>query len=245
MYSPNMASDGEMQLSASSCSASDDISVVETLTKEGSKLMTQKRLRHSIKKYTEAYEIAESLNDKVALQSCACNLGAALIAKGEAQKAIDYLQLALPPKHSKKNKKMKNKSIVADLHFNLGLGYSLLESSYQAIEQFTSAIELFVACKDVRGFAEGYHQLGEQYLRKQQLQTAAKCFEESSTAFEQINDLFSQTKMLLKQGECLVIHGKEEDGLRVAKNCESVCEKLHISAELNNSSDIGRYYIVG
>ncbi|XP_072037817.1 uncharacterized protein [Amphiura filiformis] len=234
-----MASDGgDTHLSMSSYS--DDLSAVETLTREGSELMSQKRLRHSIKKYTKAYELAESLNDKVALQSCACNLGAALIAKGDAEEAIRYLKNALPQKHSKNGKKSKNKSILADVHYNLGLGYSVLENLSQSIRHLNYAIELFIACKDMRGFAEGYHQLGEQYLRKQQLQTAAKCFEESSRAFEEVGDLFAQTKMLLKLGESLVIHQREEAGLQVAKVCDAVCEKLHVNAEYASSSDIGK-----
>lgn len=235
-----MASDGDNSLMSSGHSTtSSDISMVETLTKEGTRLMSKKRLRRSIKKYTEAYMVAERLGDDVALQSCACNLGAALIAKGDAEQAVQYLENALPRGHNNSRNGKHSDGILADLHYNLGLGYSVLGSTKHAKKHFTKSIELFIACDDVRAFAEGYHQLGAQYLHDQQLMTAATCFEESSKAFGTINDLFSEVKMRLKQGECLVLHGKEKKGLKVAKACDIICEALLIGS-INIALDPGK-----
>ncbi|PAA90121.1 hypothetical protein BOX15_Mlig029168g1, partial [Macrostomum lignano] len=107
---------------------------VENLLRLGSQRLRQELLAEALDCFQRAYRQAIKLADAAVIRSCAFNLGACMVAIGEYERAVRYLQLVLPSDAAE-----KPVPYIGDVHFNIGVAQERLNKGDTAHEAFRHA----------------------------------------------------------------------------------------------------------
>uniref|UniRef100_A0A1I8IP44 TPR_REGION domain-containing protein n=1 Tax=Macrostomum lignano TaxID=282301 RepID=A0A1I8IP44_9PLAT len=107
---------------------------VENLLRLGSQRLRQELLAEALDCFQRAYRQAIKLADAAVIRSCAFNLGACMVAIGEYERAVRYLQLVLPSDAAE-----KPVPYIGDVHFNIGVAQERLNKGDAAHEAFRHA----------------------------------------------------------------------------------------------------------
>ncbi|XP_033633775.1 uncharacterized protein LOC117295314 [Asterias rubens] len=203
--------------------SSQEIDDVEALIKEGSSQISKQNIKKAIKKYQEAYDIAEKSGKPDVLVSCACNLGAALISQGDSDQAIKCLTRALKDTESDKN---QTDNLFGDVHFNLGLAYSMKDDHSSAVRHFKIAADVFHGCSDFKGLADSWQQLGEQHVKLAQPLKASECYKKASDGYLDAHYVFLAAKMRVREALSLYNGGNMEESLSVLLNFRKLYSQI-------------------
>uniref|UniRef100_A0A1I8HR10 TPR_REGION domain-containing protein n=1 Tax=Macrostomum lignano TaxID=282301 RepID=A0A1I8HR10_9PLAT len=104
----------------------------------GGQRLRAKQSSEALDSYQRAYRLALRLADAKLIRACAFNLGACLVARGDYDKAVNYLQLVLPSERDE-----PPVPYVADVHFNLAVAHDRLGNAEAAQEAYRTAFLLY------------------------------------------------------------------------------------------------------
>ena len=127
----------------------------------------------SLKRYHTAIDLAESLDDKIALSTLYMNMAADCMDRGDFDRASDLNMQALSLAEQ-----MGYVYQLSILHHNLGELYRHTECLDSSVEHFKQAIELANQVDDQSGVIGGMAGLAEVYLVQRRVQEAlSQCME--------------------------------------------------------------------
>lgn len=187
-------------------------------------------LESSLNFCEECLSVSVSINDGVAEAQAALidayrNYSQQLIARGEGNKAIDFLQKSL---------KVANESGVflslAICHQELGLCYKQLEMLNKAIEHFEKAYHIYNGLENVEGQSAAVSALATSYKYMGNVELAVENFKKLHDLAQQTGNAQDKAMSCLTMGKILWESGQKEEALKWFE------KNFQISIELDDNS---------
>ncbi|XP_071486155.1 uncharacterized protein [Diadema antillarum] len=199
-------------------SNSESVQLVDGMLKSANADVANHKYSRAVDKYEQALSMANKLNDKFLVQSCACNLGAVLVILGKAERAVSILQEQLQRDLVRTNG--TNSNALADIYYNLGLAYDAKGDTNSAINCFHWAVEEFEKWDNERGRADSHNQLAELLTKQSKLEEARVNYSKAAELYSSTGNGLMRARMLVKEARMLNALADAASFQRVFVACE-------------------------
>lgn len=143
-----------------------------------------------------ALQLAQKLNNQLALVKVTCNVANSYGLLGKSDSALYYYMQALPLLE-----KLENKRMLAVMYNNLTMVYRNIGQYKKGIEYGEKAIPILREVKDSVNLEYGLTNLGVNYSELKNYPLALACFNEALQISHKLGDLYAQAALLLDIGD--------------------------------------------
>eukprot|EP00794_Sanderia_malayensis_P009593 gene9593-10580_t len=207
-------------------------SSIQQHTEEGHESLKKGDLEEASKHFSTALEKAKLYQDDFTTRACAFNLGSCLVAFGQPNKGLEYLEYALPPSGDESDG-IQN---FADLEYNIGIAKHALGDLDHAVEAYSNAVSAYKKLDNIPMQVETYKKLAVCYQSLKELQKAAASYKTVAELYEQLGE---------QENRCIALSSLTSllAELKDIKECsENLKILLGVCQEMDNAKLKGKIY---